>query len=62
MNGAIYTVDIDYGSGMTHFMDFDPNDPNEDLRTPAGELLRLLLQLNPKGISLEINMKAGQDQ
>ena len=56
-----YDVNIDYGHGFTHLMDFDPLDADEDLRTPAGELLRMLLQLNPRGISLEINLK-GADQ
>ena len=56
-----FEILIDYGTGPTHLMDFDPLDADDDLRTPAGELLRMLLQLNPRGISLEINLK-GADQ
>jgi len=56
-----YGIEIDYGKGMMPLMEFDPLDADEDLRTPAGELLRMLLQLNPRGISLEINLK-GADQ
>ena len=52
-----YSISIDYGRGLTHLMDFTPYDENDDLKTPAGELLAALLQLCPSGITLQVDAK-----